>query len=87
MISKPCSGCHRKLDRKKFGKSNTTVLYKNAKGETKFKGSSTLKQTQTYPSRFGLAVTWFNHSCDFITCIDEDIVVDVHGKHIINPHI
>ena len=48
----------RKLQRGKFQKSDTTVQYRNKAGERKFKGSSTLKSTQTYPRRFGTSVTW-----------------------------
>ena len=42
----------RKLVRKNFGPSKTTHRYVDSKGRRRFKGSSTLKRTQEYPSPF-----------------------------------
>lgn len=48
----------RKLVKAKFPKkSDTTIQYRNKRGELKFKGSPSLKGTQTYPKRFGAAVS------------------------------
>ena len=47
----------RKLDRSQFGKSETTVRYKDRSGVIRYKGSKLLKATQTYPRRFGWCVT------------------------------
>ena len=47
---------HRRLVRSQFSPSDTTIKYVNKSGVVKFKGSSTLKSSQTYPSKFGKAV-------------------------------
>ncbi|CAK9007318.1 unnamed protein product [Durusdinium trenchii] len=47
---------YRKLERSRFPKSNTTIKYRNARGEWKFKGSDQLKVSQVYPPKFGQAV-------------------------------
>ena len=46
----------RKCVRSKFKKSDTTVVYWDQQGRKRFKGSTRLKATQTYPLRFGRAV-------------------------------
>lgn len=43
----------RKLQRANFPKSDTTIRYRNKRGELKFRGSKTLKASQTYPKKFG----------------------------------
>ena len=47
----------RKLRRHLFGKSATTIRYRDSKGKLRFKGGPLLKQTQTYPSSFGRNAT------------------------------
>ncbi|CAK9106189.1 unnamed protein product [Durusdinium trenchii] len=47
---------HRTLDRSRFAKSDTTIKYKNRAGQTRFRGSATLKASQVYPGRFGREV-------------------------------
>ena len=57
------------------GKSDTTIQYRNAKGELKFKGSKTLKESQTYPRRFGIAVAcWQATWCGFRAHCDDYIL-------------
>lgn len=45
----------RKLDKSKFSKSTSTVCYLDKHGKRRFKGSRSLKSTQVYPRRFGVA--------------------------------
>ena len=45
----------RKLDESKFSPSNSTITYVDRKGKRRFKGSRSLKATQVYPRRFGVA--------------------------------
>ena len=49
-LAKPLA---RKLDRKRFGASTTTIRYRDKQGRVRFKGTAGLKETQTYPSSFG----------------------------------
>lgn len=75
------SNWSRKLDRSKFAPSNTTIRYRDGAGKMRYKGSSTLKATQTYPRNFGrhvarLRITY--HACsgvvyavDFIISIKQ----------------
>lgn len=46
----------RKMKRNMFLKSDTTTVYVDGSGKKRFKGSDTLKSSQTYPPRFGKAV-------------------------------
>ena len=51
--------CVRTLRRGRFPtRSDTTVRYQDRKGKMRYKGSSTLKGSQTYPPGFGRAVSW-----------------------------
>ena len=49
----------RNLDRSRFAKSDSTVVYRDSKGNKRFKGAGKkLKDTQVYPPAFGRAVLW-----------------------------
>ena len=52
----------RNLDRSKFAKSDSTVVYRDSKGNKRFKGAGKkLKETQVYPPAFGRAVLWLQN--------------------------
>lgn len=60
VLNPPCFWKYcRKLKRSNFQKSDTTIQYRNKDGQPKFKGSSSLKSSQTYPRRFGKAAPWW----------------------------
>lgn len=68
---------YRKLDRSKFGKSQTTVRYQDRGGVMRYKGSPLLKGTQTYPRRFGWSVanawdTYAVRNPEYLQLIDWD---------------
>lgn len=48
----------RKLDKRRFGKSTSTIRYNTADGKARFKGSRLLKSTQIYPRSFGRNASW-----------------------------
>ena len=57
------SAADRRLDRRRFGVSTTTIKYKDKKGVLRFKGGPGLKMTQTYPSAFGRNVSCLHAFC------------------------